>query len=74
MARKTRSKKRAAPAKIAATRREYLQARRLYHKIGEKAFGARSSSRVKRDYGAVKREYHRLGRRLASLTGRKPRR
>ena len=74
MARKTRSKRRAAPAKIAATRREYLEARRLYHKIGKQAFGARSSSRVKRDYGTVKRQYHKLGRRLASLTGRKPRR
>ena len=74
MSLKTRkSQKHAAPTKIATTRRDYLQAKRLYHKIGEKAFGARSGSRVKHDYDAVKREYHALGRQLANLTGRKSR-
>jgi len=75
MARKTkRSKKRTAPGKIATVRREYTTAKRMYHKIGKKAFGKPSSSSVKKDYGAVKREYRRLGKQLAHMTGRRPRR
>jgi hypothetical protein len=66
-------KKKAAPAKIATVRREYLTAKRLYHKIGKKAFGKPGRSGVQRDYCAIKREYRQLGQRLASLTGRKPR-
>jgi hypothetical protein len=66
------SKKRAAPAKVAAIRREYVAAKRLYHKIGKKAFGKPSRSGVQRDYCAIKREYRQLGRRLAGMTGRRP--
>ena len=69
-----RRKTRVAPAKIAEVRREYTAAKREYHKIGNKAFEAPSRSQVKREYAEVKREYRRLGKRLASLTGRKPRR
>lgn len=66
-------KKRAVPAKIATTRREYLAAKRLYHKIGKQAFGKPDRSGVQRDYCAIKREYHHLGKCLAGLTGRKSR-
>ena len=48
MTRKT-SKKRN-PAKIAAARKEYQTAKRLYHKIGKQAFGKPSRSGVQRDY------------------------
>ena len=63
-----------APSQIAAARKEYQTAKRLYHKIGKQAFGKPSRSGVQRDYSTIKREYRRTGKQLANLTGRKPRR
>ena len=72
MVRKT-NRKHSSPAKIAEVRKEYQSAKRLYHKIGKQAFGKPSRSSVQRDYGTIKSEYRRAGKRLAGLTGRKPR-
>jgi hypothetical protein len=60
--------------KIATVRREYLSAKREYHKLGKKAFGKPSRSTVQREYCSAKQTYRKAGRQLASLTGRKPHR
>ena len=61
-------------ANVISARREYLSAKREYHKLGKKAFGKPSRSTIQREYCTAKQTYRKAGRRLASLTGRKPHR
>lgn len=56
-------------AQIAAARRVYEPAKRLYKKLGKMVLGKPKNAAIRKDYGIAKRNYKKAGRDLGRLTG-----
>jgi hypothetical protein len=57
----------------AALRKDYNEAKRVYHSLGRKAMGKSDSSPVKKDYKTAKAVYKKIGKQLGKATGMRAR-